>query len=60
MFDTSATYIATYRDRITGREIVLSGKWYGIKAGIVHYTILDEKENILKSFSGIPTEPIEI
>ncbi len=58
MYNASATYIATYVGQTTGRELILTGKWEGIKAGNVSYSIFDETGQEIKRISGTPVEPV--
>lgn len=59
LYDASATYKATYTGNISGKEMILTGKWNGIKAGLVTYKIIDVTTGkCIKTFTGTPTNPV--
>jgi len=61
MYEADVTYVATFKGRTSGREVVMSGKWQGVKASTINYILREATSNrILKSFSGIPNEIVDL
>lgn len=60
LYNASATYYVTYKGETSGKLITLKGKWHGIQAGKIDYSIIAENGSILKNFSGVPQNAVVV
>ncbi len=60
MYEATATYTAVYRGVNSGRTVTLTGKWNGIKAGLITYDIYDFSGNHLAKIQGVPNKELNL
>jgi len=60
-YTANITYVATFKGTRTNKIIKLSGKWEGIQAGNITYTLTESSTGrILSTFTGIPTQTVDL
>jgi len=60
-YQADVHYTATFKGRISGRNITMTGQWSGVTASTITYTLYEQStKRILKTFVGTPTTEVDL
>lgn len=60
-YEANINYTATFKGQMTGKKITIEGRWEGVTAGTITYTLREGSTNrILKTIIGTPKKEIDL